>query len=187
MREAGFDVVEFVARVSNVMGLESTRAAAEGYIAWIENIPLFQESIELGLTTNAELKSMVDGIRQWGEHPDAYLSSRQSPRDRGEERSVVVVVGVEFESPGDYREPRNRDPCSRCMTGRSSRSKSLRMDRSPGHNRLRRTRAVPRRYIADRRCRCRRERHRLVSGSDCCSGSFRTAVLAAGAAATVSV
>ena len=74
MREAGFDVVEFVARVSNVMGLESTRAAAEGYIAWIENIPLFQESIELGLTTDAELKSMVDGIRQWGEHPDAYLS-----------------------------------------------------------------------------------------------------------------
>ena len=74
MREAGFDDVEFVARVSNVMGLESTRASAEGYIAWIENIPLFQESIELGLTTDAELKSMVDGIRQWGEHPDAYLS-----------------------------------------------------------------------------------------------------------------
>ncbi len=74
MREAAFDVVEFVGRISNVMGLEATRASAEGYVAWIENIPLFQESVELGLTTEAELRSMVDGIREWGEHPDAYLS-----------------------------------------------------------------------------------------------------------------
>ena len=74
MREAGFDVVEFVARVSNVMGSDAVSASAETYVAWIENIPLFQESIDLGITTDAELRSMVTGIREWAQHPDAFLS-----------------------------------------------------------------------------------------------------------------
>ena len=74
MREAGFDVTEFEANMSHPLGQEAAIASAETYIAWIENVPLFQESIELGLTTDSELKSMVIGIREWAEHPDAYLS-----------------------------------------------------------------------------------------------------------------
>ena len=74
MREAGFDVVEFETNMSQLLGQSAASASAETYIAWTENIPLFQESIELGITTDAELKSMVDGIREWAEHPDAYLS-----------------------------------------------------------------------------------------------------------------
>ncbi len=74
MREAGFDVVDFETNMSRLLGQAAASASAETYIAWIENIPLFQESIELGLTTDSELKSMVNGIRQWAEHPDAYLS-----------------------------------------------------------------------------------------------------------------
>ncbi len=74
MREAGFDVTEFEANMSHPSGQEAAIASAEAYIAWIENIPLFQESIELGLTTDSELKSMADGIREWAKHPDAYLS-----------------------------------------------------------------------------------------------------------------
>ena len=74
MREAGFDVVEFETNMSHLLGQEAASASAETYIAWMENIPLFQESIELGITTDAELKSMINGIREWAEHPDAYLS-----------------------------------------------------------------------------------------------------------------
>ncbi len=74
MREAGFDVIEFETNMSHVLGRDAAGASAETYIAWIENIPLFQESIELGLTTDAELESMVNGIREWANHPDAYLS-----------------------------------------------------------------------------------------------------------------
>ncbi len=74
MREAGFDVVDFKTDMSQLLGQAAASASAETYISWIENIPLFQESIELGLTTDAELKSMVSGIRKWAEHPDAYLS-----------------------------------------------------------------------------------------------------------------
>ncbi len=78
MREAGFDVVEFEARVSNVVGPEAVSASAETYVAWIENIPLFQESIDLGITTDTELKSMVSGIREWAQHPDAYMSTARA-------------------------------------------------------------------------------------------------------------
>ena len=74
MREAGFDVVEFQTNMSQLLGQSAASASAETYISWIENIPLFQESIELGITTDAELKSMVNGIREWANHPDAYLS-----------------------------------------------------------------------------------------------------------------
>ena len=74
MREAGFDVVDFETNMSRLLGQAAASASAETYIAWIENIPLFQESIELGLTTDSELKSMVSGIREWANHPDAYLS-----------------------------------------------------------------------------------------------------------------
>ena len=74
MREAGFDVVEFQTNMSQLLGQSAASASAETYISWIENIPLFQESIELGITTDAELKSMVNGIREWAKHPDAYLS-----------------------------------------------------------------------------------------------------------------
>ena len=74
MREAGFDVVEFQTNMSQLLGQSAASASAETYISWIENIPLFQESIDLGITTDAELKLMVKGIREWAKHPDAYLS-----------------------------------------------------------------------------------------------------------------
>ena len=74
MREADFDVVEFRARLSNDIGPKPARASAETYVAWIENIPLFEESIDLVLTTDTELSSMVSGTREWAQHADAFLS-----------------------------------------------------------------------------------------------------------------
>ena len=78
MREAGFDVIEFETNMSHVLGQDAASASAEIYIAWIENVPMFQESIELGLTTDSELRSMVSGIREWAKHPDAYLSTARA-------------------------------------------------------------------------------------------------------------
>lgn len=78
MREAGFDVIEFETNMSHVLGQDAASASAEIYIAWIENVPLFRESIELGLTTDSELESMVSGIREWAKHPDAYLSTARA-------------------------------------------------------------------------------------------------------------
>ena len=78
MREAGFDVVEFEARMSNTTGMEAIMSSAEDYVTWIENIPLFQESVALGVTTDSELRSIVSGIREWAEHPDAYLATART-------------------------------------------------------------------------------------------------------------
>ena len=74
MREADFDVVEFWARVSNDIGPEPARASAETYVAWIENIPLLEESTDLVLTTDTELRSTVNGTREWAQRSDAFLS-----------------------------------------------------------------------------------------------------------------
>ncbi len=75
MREAGFEVVEFEARASNNTDTESVSRGMEGFIAWIDNLPLFQESIALGLTSEEELDSVRRGMREWAEHPDAYYST----------------------------------------------------------------------------------------------------------------
>ena len=83
MREAGFEVVEFEARASNNTDTESVSRGMEGFISWIENLPLFQESIELRLTSEEELNSIRDGMREWAQHPDAYYST-----------TAVRVVGV---------------------------------------------------------------------------------------------
>ncbi len=75
MREAGFEVVEFEARASNNTDTESVSRGMEGFIAWIDNLPLFQESITLGLTSEQELDSVRKGMREWAKHPDAYYST----------------------------------------------------------------------------------------------------------------
>ena len=73
MREAGFEVIEVSNQVSNSFG-EATVPTAERFITWLNNIPLFRESLELGITTEAELESVRAGMREWAAHPDAYFS-----------------------------------------------------------------------------------------------------------------
>ena len=73
MREAGFDVIEVRNQVSNSFG-EATVPTAERFITWMDNIPLFRESVEMGITTEAELDAVRAGMREWAAHPDAYFS-----------------------------------------------------------------------------------------------------------------
>ena len=73
MREAGFDVIEVRNQVSNSFG-EATVPTAERFITWMDNIPLFRESVELGIISEAELEAVRAGMREWAAHPDAYFS-----------------------------------------------------------------------------------------------------------------
>ena len=77
MSAAGLEVVEFETRLSNRRGAvarANTAAGVEGYITWMENIPLFQESIQLGLTTAAELDAIKTAMRAWAQDPDAFIA-----------------------------------------------------------------------------------------------------------------
>ena len=77
MSAAGFDVVEFETRLSNRRGAvarSNTAAGVEGYITWMENIPLFRESIELGLTTDEELDAIKAAMREWARDADAFIA-----------------------------------------------------------------------------------------------------------------
>ena len=77
MSAAGFDVIEFQTRLSNRRGAiarSNTAAGVEGYITWMENIPLFQESLQLGLTTEKEISDIKTAMRAWAQDPDAFIA-----------------------------------------------------------------------------------------------------------------
>jgi ubiquinone/menaquinone biosynthesis C-methylase UbiE len=78
MKEAGFEIVEFEARFGNSIDNESVKGVVDGYIGWMENVPLFSESIELGLTTAAELESIKVGMREWSQHPDVFFANART-------------------------------------------------------------------------------------------------------------
>jgi SAM-dependent methyltransferase len=75
MQEAGFEMIEFQARIGNYTDSQSVGGVIEGYISWMENLPLFQESIQLGLTNEAELESIKRGMREWYAGPDVYFAN----------------------------------------------------------------------------------------------------------------
>ena len=78
MQEAGYEIVEFEARISNYTDSESVTAVVDGYISWMENLPLFNESMQLGLTTEAELESIKTGMRAWSANPDVYFANART-------------------------------------------------------------------------------------------------------------
>jgi SAM-dependent methyltransferase len=75
MREVGLDVLEFSAHYGVASDTESVEASMEGFIGWIENVPIFDQAIELGWTDAAEIQSIIDGMRQWAKHPDAFIGT----------------------------------------------------------------------------------------------------------------
>ncbi len=74
MRQAGFDVIEFSAAYGNSSTPETVQASVGSYIEWMENLPLFEQSIELGWTDGASLDGIKEGMRHWAAHPDAFLA-----------------------------------------------------------------------------------------------------------------
>jgi SAM-dependent methyltransferase len=78
MKEAGYEIVEFAARFGNSTDNESVKGVVDGYIAWMENLPLFSESKELGLTTATELESIKTGMREWSQHSDVFFANART-------------------------------------------------------------------------------------------------------------
>jgi SAM-dependent methyltransferase len=75
MREAGLDVFEFKALYGLASDPEAVQASMEGFIGWIENVPIFDQAIELGWTDTAEIQSIIAGMREWARHPDALIGT----------------------------------------------------------------------------------------------------------------
>ncbi|MDP6454714.1 MAG: methyltransferase domain-containing protein [SAR202 cluster bacterium] len=75
MREAGLDVFEFKAQYGNASEPEAVQAAMEGFIGWVENVPIFDQAIELGWTDAAEIQSIIAGMRAWSKLPDAFIGT----------------------------------------------------------------------------------------------------------------
>lgn len=75
MREAGFNVTEFEASYGNGTTPEMARVTVEGYIAWMENIPVFDEAIARGEVDRATLNQMAQNMRKWAEHPDVFVAT----------------------------------------------------------------------------------------------------------------
>ena len=78
LKEAGYEIVEFAARFGNNTDIESVKSVVAGYINWMENLPLFGESIRLGLTTVTELESIKTGMKKWSRHPDAFFANART-------------------------------------------------------------------------------------------------------------
>ena len=75
MHQAGLNVTEFSASYGSSSTPDEARHAMEGYIEWIENLPLFQQIVELGWVDQSTLEGIKAGMRQWAEHPDAFLAT----------------------------------------------------------------------------------------------------------------
>ena len=75
LRQSGFHVTEFSASYSNSATPEEVRDVVESYLSWIENLPLFDEAIELGWTDRPTLEMMKAGMVEWSTNPDAFLAT----------------------------------------------------------------------------------------------------------------
>ena len=74
MRQAGFTVIDFSASFQNSASPEAVQRSVANYIAWMENLPLFDEAIELGWVDRPTLERLGANMKQWSEHPDAFLA-----------------------------------------------------------------------------------------------------------------
>ncbi len=75
LRQAGFDVTEFSASYGNSSTPEEVRNAVESYLGWIENLPLFDEALELGWIDRPTLDGVRAGMVEWSTNPDAFLAT----------------------------------------------------------------------------------------------------------------
>ncbi len=74
LRQAGFDVSEFLVSYASSTTPQAVQSAVQGYIDWMENVPLFDQAITLGWVDRPALEEIEAGMRQWSKHPDALLA-----------------------------------------------------------------------------------------------------------------
>ena len=75
MHEAGLNVTEYSANYGNSTTPEAVQNVVEGYIDWMQNLPLFNQAIELGWVEQSQLEAIVADMSEWSKHPDAFLAT----------------------------------------------------------------------------------------------------------------
>jgi SAM-dependent methyltransferase len=75
LRQAGLTVCSMTAACSSASTPEAVRQTVEGYIAWMEEMPLFAQAIALGWIDQPTLEGMGAQMRQWSTQPDAFLAT----------------------------------------------------------------------------------------------------------------
>jgi len=74
MLEAGFNVIEFFAAYGNATTPGLVQAEIDGYIAWMENLPLFDQAVESGRVDRTALDKIKKGMKDWSELPHAFIA-----------------------------------------------------------------------------------------------------------------
>ena len=74
MQEAVFAVIGFFAACGNATTPELVQAEINGYIAWMDNLPWFDQAIELNVVDQAAMNDIKDGMKQWSELPEAFIA-----------------------------------------------------------------------------------------------------------------
>ena len=74
MLEAGFEVVEFSALYGSSTDPEAVSKSIDAYTDWVENLPLFEQAVDLGWADRPSLEKMCAEMDDWSEHPDAFLA-----------------------------------------------------------------------------------------------------------------
>ena len=75
MREAGFTVIDYFAVYNNSATPDTVQRTVQGYIEWIQNLPLFDQAIEQGWVDRPTLDNMCTEMKEWSERPDAFLAT----------------------------------------------------------------------------------------------------------------
>ena len=68
--------LKFSAAFGNSTTPEIVQNSVDRYIDWMENLPLFEQTVELGWADRPALDGIKDGMRQWARRPDAFLALR---------------------------------------------------------------------------------------------------------------
>ena len=74
MLEAGFNMIDFFAAYGNATTPALVQAEIDGYIAWMENLPLFDQAVESGRVDRAALDKIKKGMKEWSELPHAFIA-----------------------------------------------------------------------------------------------------------------
>ena len=74
MRQAGFSIETYSPGYGVQAQGETAGLVMAEYIAWVQSLPLFTQAVDLGWISESDLKNMTDGMKVWGNRPEAFIA-----------------------------------------------------------------------------------------------------------------